>query len=830
MSIRTFILAVKLLRRDWRCGELTILVAALVIAVAGTTAISVLGHRLNRTMTTQAAEFLAADLVVSGHEAPPETWYAKAEELGLRHASLVEFATVLVEGDAILLSGVKAVGTDYPLRGFLRTKVEMEGDEALTLTGPPPGEVWVERRVLTTLNLTLGSELTVGEKKLTLTRLVTHEPDRRGDLYSLSPRVMINLADLDATAVIQPGSHVHYYALFAGEEKTIRSFRRWLKPTLHAGQRVVDVHEDRPEVGNALSRAERYLGLSSVVIVAIAGVAIAMSARRYSERHFDMTALLKCLGARESEVLVVFLLQFLAIGLAGSLLGCLVGTAAQEGIVRVLRHMLPHALAVPAWYAPLFGAAVGFLVLLGFALPPVLRLKRLSPLRVLRRDVAPLPSSALTVYGLALAALALLIWRFTGDGRLTALALAGGLGALAVEVLLAWGALQGLKFVLLPLSLSWWFGLQHLARRPRLGVSQIVAFALTLTAMQLSLLVRTELLEAWRAQLPDQAPNHFALNLFDSDLPAFKDFLAKEGIATGQFFPIVRGRLTAVNDVDVHTIARRDTHGEAAINRDLSLTWSAALPPDNQLTEGSWFDATVSEAQVSVETDLASSLNIHLGDQLRFDIAGQLLTAKVANLRRVRWDTMNPNFYMIFKPGSLEGHPRTYLTSFFLPEEHQKILALMAKTFPAVTLLEVEALLKQFQAILKQVTLAIEVVLAMALVAGFTVLFAAVRATLDERLREDALLRAIGASRRVINRSQWAEFLTLGLLAGFLACVMTEALSWLVYRYVFDLLWHLHPTLWLVTPGLSALVVGTCGYLNTRAVLRTSPMVMLREL
>jgi putative ABC transport system permease protein len=824
----TLTLALRLLRRDWRCGELSILVAALVIAVTGTTAISLLGHRLTRTMTEQAAEFLAADLVIGGHEPAPQEWVDQALALGLETSRLVEFPTVLVEGDDILLTGVKAAGPGYPLRGNLRVQGS-DGERVMT-HGPPPGEVWVEQRVLTTLNRRLGDPLTVGEKSLTVTGVLTHEPDRRGDLYSLSPRVLIHLADLDATGVIQPGSHAHYYALFGGGEKALLSFKHWLKPRLHAGQRVVDVHEDRPEVGNALTRAERYLGLSSVVIVLIAGVAIAMSARRYGERHFDLTALLKCLGARESEVLVIFLFQFLLLGLIGGLLGCLLGVAAQEGVVRVLRHLLPHTLAAPAWYAPLFGAAVGMLVLFGFALPPVLRLKRLSPLRVLRRDLAPLPSSAITVYGLALASLSVLLWRFTGDGRLTSLALGGGLAALAVVGLLAWASLKALSPLAPRLSLAWRFGLKNLTRRPRLGVSQIVAFALTLCAMQLSVLVRTELLQSWRAQLPSDAPNHFALNLFADDLPAFQAFLTAEGIEVGRFYPIVRGRLTMVNGVDVHSIAHRDSQGEAAINRDLSLTWTDTLPPDNRVLEGSWWaDTAVGEPSVSVESGLAASLGIQVGDLLGFDIAGSVLTARVANLRSVHWDTMSPNFYMILAPGNLEGHPSTYLTSFYLPAERKTVLSRIPKAFPAVTLLEVDALLRQFQSILRQVTLAIELVLALALVAGFTVLFAAVRATLDQRLREDALLRAMGAGKRLLNASLWAEFLVLGALAGLLASAMSESLSWLVFSRIFDLVWHPHPLLWLITPVLSALVVGVCGYLNTRAVVRTSPVAMLRE-
>lgn len=827
---RNLHLAFKLVRRDWRTGELSILVAALVIAVAGATAVSLLGHRLTRTMTNQAAEFLAADLAVGGHAPVPAEWAEEAEKIGIKQAETVEFASVLVENEELLLCGVKAVSLDYPLRGVLRATTAGLAEAEPASGGPEPGTAWVEQRVLATLKIALGGTISVGEKALTVTRILTHEPDRRGDLYSLSPRVMINQADLQATAVIQPGSHAHYYALFAGEENRILQFKRWLKPRLNAGQRLVDIHEDRPEVGAALMRAERYLGLSSIVIVLIAGVAIAMSARRYTERHFDMTAMLKCLGARERDVLQIYLVQFLMIGLAASLVGCMLGYGAQAGVAWYLRSLLPHALASPAWYSPWFGVAVGLLVLMGFALPPVLRLKRLSPLRVLRRDLNPLPSSAWTVYGLALLSLTALLWRYTGDGRLTATVLSIGLAAFAVASLIALSLLKISRLWLPYLGLPWRFGLRNLTRQPRLGVSQILAFSLTLVAMLIATLVRTELIQEWRRQLPKNAPDHFALNLFEADLPNFQGLLARENIAGSAYYPIVRGRLTHVNGIDAHQIAAKESQGEAAINRDLSLTWSAMLPPDNRLTAGDWWQSGFAPVRASVEEKLAASLRIKLGDELTFVIGDQQLKAIVTSLRSVRWDSMAPNFYVMLSPGSLNAFPSTYLTSFHLPPDKKPVLTRLVKDFPAVTILEVDAILKQFQTILREVTLAIEFVLLFALAAGFTVLFAAVRATLDERIREDALLRAMGASRALLRKSQWFEFAALGMLSGLLASGIAELISWGLFSRVFDLNPRFHWEMWLATPIIGAFAVGLAGYLNTRVVVRTSPLDVLRDL
>lgn len=826
---RNFKLALKLVLRDWRSGELTILMAALLIAVASSTAVSLLGDRLTRTMSLQAAEFLAADLVIAGHQDPPPVWRQQAAAQGLQVSGTAEFSSVLIENDELLLVGVKAVEEGYPLRGALRATLGEVTAATETRDIPNRGEAWVEQRVLTALGLSLGSEVTVGEKPLRITRILTHEPDRRGDLYSLSPRVLMNRADIAETRVIQPGSHVHYYELFAGDEPALRAFKQWIKPQLHPGQRILDVHDDRPELGNALTRAERYLGLTSIAVVLISGVAIAMTARRYTERHYDMTAMLKCLGARERDVLEIYAALFLIVGLISSILGCALGYLAQYGVVRLLRSLLPQTLAGPGWLAMIFGAATGLLILLGFALPPILKLKRLAPLRVLRRDLEPLPSSAWLVYGLATLTLGALLWRYTRDWMMTisVLAIAGAAIALFSTIGLS---MLSLGRLLVPyVSLPWRFGLQHLTRRPRLGVSQILAFAVTLVAMQVSVSVRTELLHEWKHQLPEDTPNHFALNLFDTDVARFRETLSQEGIASSDYYPIVRGRLTAVNGKDVFEIVHKDSRAEASINRELSLTWASKLPPGNRVVRGKWIEGSA-PLSVSVEAELANSLGIEPGDKLTFNVAGEELVANVVGTRSVRWDTMTPNFFMIFSPGSLDRYPHTWLTSFYVPPERKPVLGNLAKAFPAMTILEVDALLKQFQNILRQVTGAIEYVLLLALAAGFTVLFAAVRATLDERIYEDVLLRTMGASRRLLRNAQWVEFAALGFLAGIVASAISEVIAWILFSRVFDLAYRFHWETWLATPVLGALVVGLAGYLNTRSVVKNSPMRVLREL
>lgn len=827
--IHLLLVAARVAIREFRAGELSILIAALVIAVASSTTVSILGDRLSRTMNLQAAEFLAADLVVAGHQPAPPVWRIKASELGLRQAQTVEFSSVLVAGGEILLTAIKAVGDGYPLRGQLRISDQELGGDTNAGGIPEAGTAWVELRVLRELGLALGSRIDVGEKTFRVTRIVTREPDPRGDLYSLSPRVLINLADLDATRVIQPGSRVHHYQLIAGEEMQVRAFNTWLKPQLHPGQRILDVYEDRPEVGNALKRAQRYLSLTTVAVILIAGCAIATSVRRYTVRHYDLTAMLKCFGVTGRSIMHLYLFQFLLIGLATSAAGCLLGWSLQEIAGLLLRDLLPQRLAGPSGFAMLFGVLTGLLILFGFALPPLLRLRRCTPLRVLRRDIEPAPNRTATVYGFALAVLGILLWRATGDLRMTVIILVGSLAAIAVLALVARLILVLAHSQTGRLGLAARIALRSLDQGRMIAIGQVLAFGITFVAMLLTILVRTELVDEWKRQLPKDAPNHFALNLFETDRLRFGAFLDRENIRGSAFYPIVRGRLTKINGVDVWTRGYSGSMAESALNRDLSLTWSDQLPAENVLSKGRWWSDRATQT-VSVEERLAGDLRLHLGDWLTFNIAGIERQARVASFRRVRWDTMMPNFFMIFSPGSLDDQPHTYLTSFYVPTEREDVLPRLARNFPAVSLLAVDRLLLQLQTILRQISGAVEYVLLFALAAGFTVLFAAVRASLDARLYSDAVLRALGAPSALLRRSLWIEFSGLGFVSGVMAAAVAEGIAWILFRHVFSLPTHWHPEFWLITPPCAALSIGLAGYLNTLAKLRKTPLTVLRDL
>jgi putative ABC transport system permease protein len=826
---RLFSLAARQLLRDARAGELRVLFFALLVAVAASSAIGYFSARLNDAMLLRASEFLAADLRLSGSTPASQEQIDAGLKLGLDHAQAVEFSSVVAAQDGIQLASVKAANSLYPLRGELRSAAEPYAREEVG-PGPRPGEVWAEARLMVALNLNIGDELEIGAKTLRLSRVLTYDPDTAGDFYSLTPRVLMHLDDLAATEVVQPGSRVRFRELWRGDADALAAYRQAVEASLEPNQRLEDARDGNRQVGGALGRAERYLNLASLAAVLLAGVAVALSAARFAARRFDASALLRCLGLSRREALALFGLQLALLGLLASVLGALLGWAGQHVLFHLLRGLIPDDLPPADLWPALAGMATGLVALAGFALPPLAALGRVPPLRVLRRDMLPVPASSWLVYGAALVALGLIMWRLSLDLKLTLALLGGGLlAALVLGGLLLIG-LQSLRRLLQRAALPWRLGLGQLLRHPLAAAGQSLAFGLILLAMALIALLRGELLDTWQDQLPDDAPNHFALNVLPAERDAFAARLAELSPHPAPLYPVVPGRLIMINDEPVRQLVTKESRGERAIQRDLSLTWAEDLPSDNLITAGSWWgNAPAGELPgVSVEAELAESLQLQLGDRLRFNVGGIEREAQVTSLRQVDWDSFQPNFYMIFEPQTLQDLPATYLTSFYLPPGQDAELIKLSRAFPSVTLLQVDALLAQLRSILAQVTLAIEYVLLFVLAAGITVLLAGLQATLDERIRQGALLRALGAERRLLISARRAEFGLLGAAAGLLAALGCELVSFLLYRYAFDMSWQPHPWL-LLLPLIGALLIGLAGVLGTRRALNASPLSVLRE-
>ena len=823
-------LAMRLLARNWRSGEQRILVAALVIAVAASTAIGFFTDRLGRGMANQSADFLGADLVLESPRPVATDWLHEARTQGLQAIETLEFASVVVGGDELLLSSVKAVQDGFPLRGEMRTAPAPFATDTATNALPRPGEAWVAPRLLTNLGLQVGDTVEVGAHTLNITRVIAFEPGQAGNPFGISPRLLMRMADVPATGVVQPGSRLTYQYLFAGREVDVAGFREWLEPHLGPSHELVGVKEGRRAVGSALERAERFLGLAVLAAIVLAGVAVAMAARRYSERHFDMSAMLRCMGATQQELLGLYLPQLLVIGLLASAIGCILGWLAQYGLLYLLADLLPATPSAPRACPVFAGFATGLVTLAGFALPPVMRLKDVPPLRVLRRDLLPLPSRAWLVYGAALCAIVAVMWRYTDSWPLTLSVLAGGITLAALLALLALLLLMLSRRFNTRVGVAWRFGLNNLWRRRRGSVSQILAFSLTLMAMAVVALVRTDLLTTWQRQLPADVPNHFAINILPDQVEEFGQFMKDAGVVTAQLYPMVRGRLVKINGTAVQKAVTKEERSDNALNRELNLTWTTRLQEDNRILSGRWWrPRDTGKPRVSVESQLAERLEIELGDELGFSIGGQTISARVTSIRYVKWDSFRPNFYMVFPPEVINQFPATYMTSFKLSKEEKSLLREMVGRYPAVTVLEMDRVIEQVGRIFRQVTLAVEYVLVFTLLAGFAVLFAALQASQDDRLYEGALLRALGGSRRQLRAGHLAEFAALGGISGLLAAMGTECLAWVLYSEVLHLEHSIHWPVWFFTPVAGALLIGAAGYWGTRAVVERSPMLLLHS-
>ncbi|WLG97406.1 ABC transporter permease [Pseudomonas sp. R3-56] len=827
--LRLFSLALRQLLRDARAGELRVLFFALLVAVAASTAIGYFGARLNGAMMMRATEFLGADLLLEGSSPARPEQIRSGTELGLEHARVVEFSSVVATDNGIQLSSVKAADDIYPLRGELKSAPAPFAPEE-TGGRPAPGEAWVEARLLTALDLKIGDSIDVGNKTVRLSRVLTYEPDRAGNFYSLTPRVMINLKDLDATGVVQPGSRVSYRDLWRGPASALQTYRDLVKPGLEPNQRLQDARDGNRQIGGALGKAERYLNMASLVAVLLSGVAVALSANRFATRRFDASALLRCLGLSRRETMVLFSLQLAVLGLLASISGALLGWVAQLGLFALLHDLLPTAVPPGGLLPAIAGIGTGLVALAGFALPPLAALGRVPPLRVLRRDMLPIPSSSWVVYGAALGALGLIMWRLSLDLVLTFALLGGGVIAALVLGGLLLLVLQSLRRMLARASLPWRLGLGQLLRHPLAAAGQALAFGLILLSMALIALLRGELLDTWQNQLPKNAPNYFALNILPNDKQAFTDKLMALSAQSAPLYPVVPGRLISINGEPAKEFVTKDSAGDRALQRDLSLTWAAELPAGNVVTAGNWWPQQPPDdiPGVSVEGKVAENLKIKLGDRLVFNVGGLNREAKVTSLREINWDNFQPNFFMIFQPGTLKDLPATYLTSFYLAPGHDQQIVDLSRAFPAVTILQVEALLEQLRSILAQVTLAVEYVLLFVLAAGMAVLFSGLQATLDERIRQGALLRALGAERPLLTKARRIEFGLLGAVSGLLAALGSELVSLVLYRYAFDLPWHPHPWL-LVLPLVGALLIGAAGVFGTRRALNASPLTVLRE-
>ncbi len=828
--MRVIVLALRTLRREWRSGELGVLLIALTVAVAALTGVGFLVSRINAAVALQASEVLAADLRLGSPQPLGDDYFSEAAKRGLATARATRLLSVIFNGDASQLTNLNAVGAGYPLRGSVLTADTPFASGSSSGGVPPPGEIWPDSRLLAALGAHTGSQLSVGATTLRVGRVLISKPDQGSSFSELAPSALMNLADLPATQLIQPGSRVSYAGLFAGERTAVEDFKGWLQQHKRAGERVRDITDASPQLRNAVERSGRFLSLASLVSVLLCAIAVAMAARRYVHRHLDTVALLKTLGATRGFTLALSLVQLVALALLASLFGSLLGYLAQEWLLRTIRGLLAVNQLPAASAGPLaIGFATALAVLIGFALPPLLQLVRVPALRVLRRDVGPPPVRVILAFGPALAVVLLLIYWVMRDLR-SATFFAAGLAVFVLVltltgVLLVWlaGRLRG------RVGVAWRFGVANLSRRRTESVVQLVAFGSGIMVLLLLGILRSDLNGDWKRTLPPNLPNYFFINIPPGERDAFVQFLEERGARTTKVLPIIRGRLTAVEGRSVESAGAARGTEDSFATREQNLTWSDELGDDNRIVAGHWWrPEDTGKPLVSLASEFQESLGVKVGDRLTFDVAGETLEVTVASIRKVKWDTFQPNFFIVFAPGVLEHMAGTYMTSAYFTPGAGGTLAQLAHRFPSVSIFDIEELLAQVRALLDRAALAVQSVFVFTLFAGLTVLLAAVQSSRDERRYESAILRTLGASRRRVVQGVLSEFATLGALAGLMAATGAAVAAyylttrWLELRYSFALV----P--WLIGVGGGALLVAAGGWLATRRVVRQPPLSTLR--
>lgn len=865
MNTSFWALGWRTLWRDLRSGELRLLMVAVTLAVAALTAVGFFSDRLQAGLQRDARQLLGGDAVVVSDNPPAAPWVEQADRLKLRHVLTLTFPTMGraddAQGGATRLVALKAVGDGYPLRGQLRLARDAADREGQPTSGiPERGTVWVDAALLEALALKSGDPLLLGDARFRIAELIALEPDRGTGFMTFAPRVMLNAADLSATGLVQPASRITYRLAVAGDEPAVRQYLTWAeaevkKPEVH-GVRLESLGSGRPEMTRTLDRAEKFLSLVALLAALLSAVAVALAARGFAARHLDDCAMLRVLGLPQRAIAGAYTVEFVLVGLAASAAGVLIGYAVHHVFVALLAGLVDAALPPPSVWPVLFGIGIGLTLLVAFGLPPVLQLAQVPPLRVLRRDVGALKPASLAVLGLGVAGFAALLLAVSSDLTLGLIAVGGFAGAAAVFALLSWVAVKGLRRAVNEQTAPRWLVLatRQMSARPAYAVVQISSLAVGLLALVLLVLLRTDLISSWRAATPADAPNRFVINVMPDQGEAFRATLKDAGVTKMDWYPMFRGRLVAINGKPVNPTDFSDDRAQRLVDREFNLSHAAERPPHNEISAGRW---QPNEAgAVSVEQGLAETLGLKLGDRMTFDIAGTPAEGKITSLRKVDWASMHANFFVMFPLAEMPDMPITYIAAYRAPEIWPQRASAsreslppegaratlgrpgggaagfdnaLVRQFPNITNVDMSATLAQVQRVLDQVIRAVEFLFGFTLVAGLIVLFAAVSATREERAREFAIMRAVGASSRLLGDVQRAELVGVGLLAGFLASAVAVGVGWAMARYAFEFNWTASPWVPLAGSAVGAVLALVAGWWGLRDVLRRPVVETLRR-
>jgi putative ABC transport system permease protein len=818
-------LATQSFLRGLRAGRLTVLMLALTVAVAAITSVGFFIDRVRNSVEREAASVLAADLRIRSNDPLSPDYLVEAEQTGLVTAEAVSFATVVMRGDESQLSSLQAVSDAYPLRGQVQVADSVDASSYPVAGGPAQGTVWPQEGLLARLGARVGDDIRVGAATLRVDRVLEYQPDQSMGLNSFAPTLLMNLADLPATDLIRPGSRPDYSQLFAGNADDVRRFRERFLEERQPGERLQTAGRTENRIQFAIDRAESYLSLASMITLLLAATAVAVSARRYAATQVDGVALMKCLGSSQTLVLWATVLELGIIGVVTGVVGSLLGYVAQFGLAALVADLMAIELPAPSLMPALSGVLTSLAVLAGFALPAMLTLRTVPPLRVLRHDAAPKPLPTAVSYGAAVAAVLALLVGLVGADELLVVSIVGlSIGAAALYAA-SWLMVRMIGPLRHGASAAWRYGLANIARRKGDSIAQVMAFGFGLTVLLLLSGVRTSLLDTWYTSLPEDAPNNFMIDIQRDETEGIRQLFESHGRTPPEFVPMVRGRLTSINGEELS--GRRMPGERNRFIRDVNLTWAEDLDPSNELVAGEWWTPGTEMPEISIEEEMLAGLGLALGDRLGFDIGGIPLTAEVTSVRRVEWDSLSPNFFLVLNPAALEDVPATFIASVYAPD--REVILELQRRFPSVTVIDLDALLAQIRSVMDRAALAIQYVFAFTLVAGIVVLLAAVQATREERRFEVALLRTLGARRRRVFTALIAEFVSLGTLAGLLAALIATGIAYLLATRVFEL--EFSVDLQLVGTGVlaGAALVGLAGILATYTVVGQPPMRTLAE-
>jgi len=822
--------------RDLRAGELRLLIVAVLLAVAALTAVGFFADRLKGGLQRDARQLLGGDAVLASDNRTPTAFIDRARALGLKTTTNYGFPTMArasdAQGGATKLVALKAVTAGYPLRGSLLVSSDTTSPGQPTRDIPAPGDTWVDGSLLEALGLQVGDTLLLGDAGLRIARVITLEPDRGAGFMSFAPRVMINQADVQRTALVQPASRVSYRFAVAGEPAAVKRFSDWAAEILKSGEvrgaRLESFESGRPEMRQTLDRAEKFLNLVALLAALLSAVAVALAARGFAARHLDDCAMLRVLGQSQRTIAGAYAFEFAVVGVIASVLGVVIGFGVHYAFVVLLAGLVENSLPAPTFWPVAFGLGVGLTLLFAFGLPPVLQLSRVPPLRVIRRDVGNLKPASIAVLALGVAGFAALLVAASSDLKLGLIAVGGFAGAVAVFALLSWLAVLVLRRSVNETTAPRWLVIatRQISARPAYAVVQVSALAVGLLALILLVLLRTDLVSSWRKATPPDAPNRFVINVMPDQSDVFQKTLRDAGVRKFDWYPMIRGRLVSVNGRTVSPDDYTDDRAKRLVDREFNLSNSAEAPPHNIVTAGTWKPGAAGE--VSVEEGLAETLGLKLGDMLRFDIGGLQNDARITSLRKVDWGSMHANFFVMYTVPALTDVPVTYMGAFRAPDVKGFDNALV-RTYPNITNVDMSATIGQVQRVLDQVISAVEFLFGFTLAAGLVVLFASVTATREERAREFAVMRAVGARGSLLRQVQRAELAGVGLMAGFLASIVASLIGWGLARYVFDFSWTASPLVPIAGALSGAVLALAAGWWGLREVLRRPVVATLRQ-